>query len=108
MSEPDRQRRERIELRLAELTRKHGELPDYCPPLSKRNPDPSWGPVGSLAASVLEAAVLEHLLAQHRDMLAAERARRHPESPPNPVRIQSESTPKPATPEPAPTQVHVV
>lgn len=63
-------------MRLAELSARHG------PPLERDaiddNPDPTWGPVGSLARAHMDPTAYAYLLALHNDMLALERQRKAP------------------------------
>lgn len=105
MSEADRARRLSVEVRLAQLRAKHGDPEPH--PESTPNPDPSWGPVGSLAQQALSADEYAHLMALHNDMLALERSRKDEAVAVRPKRKRPR-TPKPSDVTLPVTPVHVV
>lgn len=65
----------RVSLRLAELNDKYGQgTPETLE--TTDHPDPSWGPLGSLARASIDSVSYQRLLEQHDDLLALERSRR--------------------------------
>jgi hypothetical protein len=76
MCERCRQRFLFVKNRLEELARKHGPLLE--PPPEELSLQPTWGPLGSLAARCMTEEALAELFRLHNDMLALERSR-HPE-----------------------------
>jgi len=74
VTEVERRRRLYVENFLAELRARRG-VGEALECDEQPKPDPSWGPVGTLAVRVLEPIEYEHVLAQHRAMVALERSR---------------------------------
>jgi len=62
-----------VKNRLEELARKYG--PPLEPPAAEVALDPTWGPLGSLAARTMTEEAVKELFAIHTHMLALERSR---------------------------------
>ena len=80
MSEASRARRQFVINRREELRWKYGNEQDWPelrgPPDDGANPDPSWGPIGSVARATGDPHSLAHLLALHHDLLQLEQSGR--------------------------------
>jgi hypothetical protein len=74
MSERERQQRLRVENALAELRSRHGDEVEWGQPPQPPELEPSWGPIGSLAARMLDPASQAALQALHQHMVAKERS----------------------------------
>jgi hypothetical protein len=88
-----RQRFLYVKNRLAELAAKYGPPAPDRENLPTTTPDPSWGPLGSLAQHIMEEEEFKQLLALHMDAIRLERQQDEP-PPSRPARVRQPAPPR--------------